>query len=548
MFLPKAVIKKIFSISDDFDITPEEMAKHLNVTFFPAQTEVSENVRNFTEKLQESFILLGVNSISYEESLTALSFQQKLKRKLLLFLENIKIFFYKVIRLDFIIQEDFLRTKWGRKVKAGIGIISIGEGETNNLPVDNKMSLRSNPVICIIDNPFMQRFAVSYLDKMQTGLRLFTWHVCNIIITVDREKWTIYSHNGSCRSYSLQSDFSYNILHGLIPKIAAPVTPPTLNQFIVQKQQFDVNDNTIQPFIRDLVNAGDVLEKTFLFPKPEKVDELPFRNRFYKWIATLHLDHRKGMSYGFIARQLPVQLTMPLLWQDAKKKFDLDDKILTDRQVTIGSDQYIIVDIEIRDNIPLLLLVKIPEVWVLTSKSGADKTKLDASKDVIKMGLKQGQMILQIPNDLPSLKNYRPSFDTRVILAHAVGNAIQGNISLFFDKNKILTQHLQKSGLGLIHWHGYVAPSLIPSGWSYFGQKNPSVSCSSPQSVYYAIQGKLSTIKRSILNDVEFKGDIHIEPDHGTNMTFFSVRDGANFLSHGSEISQLGDEYFDLYF
>ena len=67
-----------------------------------------------------------------------------------------------------------------------------------------------------------------------------------------------------------------------------------------------------------------------MYPKKRLVAELNFRNKFYKLIGKKYLDNRNGMSYGFVARQLPTDLSK-----------------------------------------------EIPDVWVLTSKSGSDKSKLD---------------------------------------------------------------------------------------------------------------------------------------------------------------------------
>jgi hypothetical protein len=192
-------------------------------------------------------------------------------------------------------------------------------------------------------------------------------------------------------------------------------------------------------------------------------------------------------------------------------------------------------------------VLKIPEVWVLSLRSGCDKTNFDPRKDIIKLGLKNGRMYLCSPKGLVLKSDYKPSFDTKVILAHAVGNAIIASILNKFLPTDHFVKLVKKEGLSMAHWHGYFNPNFIPKGWVSHGLSNPHVSCSSPQSAIYAIDGKLKIFADMFNLGKMFLGDIHVEPHHGSNIMYPSLVELANFLNNNPEASVLGNKYLDLY-
>ena len=118
---------------------------------------------------------------------------------------------------------------------------------------------------------------------------------------------------------------------------------------------------------------------------------------------------------------------------------------------------------------------------------------------------------------------------------------------MYFRPDWAFPKILHESGFAIAHWHGYVNPEFILEGWIVYGAGNPSVSCSSPQSAIYAFEGKQTGIINSILNDAEYKGDIHIEPHHGTNIAFPSLKEISEFLLSDKNISKLGSAYLNLY-
>jgi len=331
------------------------------------------------------------------------------------------------------------------------------------------------------------------------------------------------------------------LLESFIPKIAAPIIPPKISDFEISNVTYNVGDEKHSEYVQDIVESGALLEKTNLYPPGKSVDDMSFRNEFYKWIGKIHLDQRNGMSYGFLARQMPSKLSDVYSNEEASKKFKNYSK--TKGYFYENEELYIKTNIEKQT-----ICLKVPEVWVLTQRSGSKKTAIEPSKDIIKMGLVNGVMKLQLPEGMKKMPDvYKPSFDTQVILAHSVGNAVLASISTYLNKNLDFAKHFESSGLSLAHWHGYINPEHIPDGWHVHGQFNPHVSCSSPQSAHYALSGKINVFQHAIRHNDNYLGDIHIEPHHGINITYWSLRDLGTFLNSSDKISTLGNKYLSPY-
>ena len=98
--------------------------------------------------------------------------------------------------------------------------------------------------------------------------------------------------------------------------------------------------------------------------------------------------------------------------------------------------------------------------------------------------------------------------------------------------------------MAIVHWHGYINSRHIQKGWILYGANNPSVSCSALQTAIYALRQREKLIFSMIEADEEYLGDIHIEPQHGVNVTYNSIVDLANYLLSRNDISELGNKYF----
>jgi hypothetical protein len=249
------------------------------------------------------------------------------------------------------------------------------------------------------------------------------------------------------------------------------------------------------------------------------LSELAFRNNKYRRIASAFLNWRTGMSYGFLAHQLPTATLPAIDLDDASAGLALMDWTKKD---FYDVDNHMCVAVKLRDK---RFLVNIPEVSVLCTRSGCKKTHPDPARDLLKLTLREGKTIVGTPNDLAPESDCQPSFDTISILANAVGNVIVASILAKIYPESNFSAALNYTGMALAHWHGYLLSSELPPGYYFHGQNNPPVCCSTPQAAIFALSGKLSALQQSIVDGIEYLGDFHEEPSHGTNATGRSLMD-----------------------
>lgn len=543
-FLNQKTIQEILGIKEVVYTTPLEMADHMNITFFPyVGSGLSKDITDFNEKLKATFKELNVNIVPYEESLTKVPLLKSLKSVLKVLLNNIiytgrsilgfsqKSHYFNLGVISYL----FKRTK----IKKGISVVVLGEQDSKNLPMQYIYSFKDNSVITILDFPKNINEKSTFHQHFDEALKLFAHNMTNIVIGVDSEKWLLYNFNASHPTFLVNENFKENVLHALVPKIVAPIRPYTLSEFVISNNHFSVVDDFYKKQVEDLVNGALVFNKTNLYPAGKKIDDLPFRNNFYRWIGKLHLDNRNGMSYGFLAMQLPGEVYPLEKETDFIKKYG--EKI----------DQSFVY---YKENLHIKIVLngaafwlRVPDVWVLSQKSGSDKTHINPQKDLIKLGLSNGKMYLESQFDSVIDNDYKTSFDTQVILAHSVGNAIIASILNHLKPESEFLKRYKNFGISISHWHGYIHPEHVQMGWYVHGVANPHVACSSPQSAIYALAGKMSSFSESLDSNLEYKGDIHIEPHHGTNICYTSISELANYLVNNPTASILGNSYYYLY-
>lgn len=541
--LSDETIKKILGITEDYAVSSGSMVKSLTITFFPYDKEkINANILSFANKLKSRLETLGVKIIDYEEALVRLPFRKVIKIFFLAiynsFLSTLNSLFV-VFNFDFgITLKELKYMKFGKKIREGVSVIALGEQETGNMPMDFTMSFRKTSVIYILEMPDHINIESDFQSHFNTAFDLFTHHMANIVIAVDKEEWLVYNFNASHTRYPINTPFfDKYLLQSFIPKIVAPIRPPRLKDFTMERNAFDPNDKEHHLYVEDFIKGALLFDKTQLYPPGKKIDEMKFRNEYYKWIGKIHLDRRSGMSYGFLARQMKVFL--PDLIPDDDK---LVSSYLKDNEgfFIINNNLYIVLNLpEGRFCMPL------PDTWVLTQRSGSDKTHIDPQKDLIKLGLRAGKMYLHSPMGLKITSSYKPSFDTGVILAHAIGNIIVGAIIKMRQPESQFVKNLENNGLAIAHWHGYINKDYLPNGWRVHGENNPHVPCSAPQCAYFALIGKLNSHLNNPLNQL-YLGDIHVEPHHGINIVYPTLVDLGNFLLSNSEISSLGNKYLHI--
>lgn len=502
--LSPEAIGKIVGLEDNLIIDHKQMAKELNVTFFPFEGEVKTHTREFYNRLREAFIYNGVNVIPFEDTLMKLN---------------------------------------KRKIRKGIHLIALGDQDVNRMPAEYLISYDSLILNIVDDDRYVAEDYMhkSFKEQADYGQALLNWHFANFVIGVDGKNWIPYGATGLNDVYELDYSTSFNddILRTVISKMYAPIKPTPLSEFDIHKRGFLYDDEELRPHLDDLVNGSKIFSETKLMDYHYVVKEANFKKEAYRKIYNIMLDNREGIHFGYISRQLPTKLSEVYKLEEAKEKLGISFK---DKDYTFyHKDMYIKLTINNED-----ICLKVPEVYTLTSVSGTDKVNL-GYKDIVKMGLKNGKMSLQFEKDVnPQKGNIRASFDTKVILSNAVATAIYASVLKYVDPTAYFPRLLEKRGIALAHWHGYVKPELIPAGWEIYGGKFPVFMCSAQQAAVYGFIGKSQAFLKHIMKtqSFELRGDIHVEPDHGVNMTWDSVTGLGEFLASNKEVAKIGTEYF----
>ena len=469
-------IQKILGINRSVPLTLEEMGKALKICFYP-KVRQNQNLQNFQKRLASLLSDHGARIISYEDA-----------------------------------------TKDDGRVGEGIIVCAAGEIEGDDLPVSNVSSLWANIVIQVFDRACPAKQHLDAQMKLNAVMTDMAWNFAHVLIYLDLNgSITVCNMNGAI----IECQDDTMLAKALIPKLAAPVIPPRL-------ASFEHNFNVFDPFqlenkfaVDDLVGSGDSWAATGLLISQTPVGNLPFRNKFYRKLGSIYLDHRTGMSYGFLARQLPIPtLTPALTVVEAKSQLGFAIKENGELFEHDGQ-QYLSLESKGENYV-----VQVPEVSMISTRSGCEKTRVDRSCDVVRYRLRQGRIIFETPKGMDARADCKPSYDTLVIMAHAIGNAIVASVLARRQKDAPFFHQLKSQGLALAHWHGFLSSNEIPSNHFTHGADNPGVSCSTPQSAIFALCGKLGCLK----NGNSYGGDMHVEPHHGTNFTCRSLTELAMLL------------------
>jgi hypothetical protein len=480
-------ISNIIGCKSKVPLTPRDMALSLRVALYPSRN-IDEKLEGFLSSLFAVFRQVGVTVLGYD---------------------------------------DALKEGGNDHVGKGVVLIAAGEGEAENLAIDHVASLVDNTVIGVYCGGVPGTGLNRFQQRVNSLVSALVWHMVHIIIYVDDETWTICNMNGAIDTFSLDQ-LEDRVINSLIPKLAAPVVPPQKSHFVTVFEDFDPHAPDLEMSIHDMQVGATLLENSGLLASQTKLSELTYRNTKYQRIAAAYLSLRTGMSYGFLSRQLPMTLTPAIElgythqmlqridWQE-KDFIEFNDYTVIAPK--IGHQRYI---------------MRVPEVTVLCTRSGCNKAKFDPSSDLVTLTLSNGRVILGLAKGIPEGSDCQPSFDTLIILAHAVGNCIVANMLARIVPNSKFSLALRLQGLATAHWHGVIDASSLPAGYYLHGNNNPPVSCSTPQAAIYALNGKLAALENSILDGSEYMGDAHIEPSHGTNICGRSIKELARMVAGGS--------------
>jgi hypothetical protein len=174
---------------------------------------------------------------------------------------------------------------------------------------------------------------------------------------------------------------------------------------------------------------------------------------------------------------------------------------------------------------------QIPDIWLVSSRSGSNKTNLDLNTDVVRIGLTD-RLHFQLPQNVnPSVTDVKPSYDLYVMVALALGAAL-------------FAPRLIENGMPMVHFHGYPAKEWFIANHEYCaGVENPSVPCGTYESGVFNFLGIQRMVERHG-SDISLAS--LVEPDHGTNVVAHDMDYLLERLNQGVEqnIIELGGKYF----
>ena len=414
--------QSLLGIRENVALSRQGMLAKLRVCFFPAKG-LTPRLTVFLSRLRHGFEKLGIKVLEFEDALAQ-----------------------------------------GRngKVEKGIVIIAAGDLTEGQLPIDFVPSLSENITVGIYDRPSPLKEHTNQQARIDLVMGDMVWDVVQVVIYLEDETWTVCNPNGAMVPLLNRDDLSAEILQVLLSKLAAPVVPPRITDFEVRSCSFDPSHQTCLAAVHDLVNSGKIWDETGLFIFHSTFSGLKFRNKFYRRLATAFVDSRTGMSYGFLVRQLPMTIQPVLTVQEAVAEFGEQDWQSND---VINFNGRSFVCVNIMDN---RWVLSVPDVWVLCTRSGCVKTSLDARRDILRLGLSKGRFILETPRDLPPEADCKPSYDSSVIVAHALGNSFVASFLARFRPDSEFLRLLQSDGLALAHWHDYLPDGGKIALWSAY--------------------------------------------------------------------------------
>ncbi len=466
------LIFDFLDITRDVPLSEQAMAESLTVTFHPPYQQ-SDRLNRFSKILKKSLMDLGVEVIPYQQAL-----------------------------LD---GDD-------EKIRPGIVVVEQGESADGNPAMTKLTSLYKNPIVTLFDTPPPIPDNPNLQETLDSIVGVLAWNLTHVPIFVEPDRWTICTMNGSVIKCDSWQDPKEEILNSLIPKLAAQVIPPKRDEITYRENELESVSEQYGHHVKDFMNAAKIWRDNGLMLAHTSVDDLKYRNRFHRRLVKQYLDNRTGMSYGFMVKQLPVQAKPAIPFEESPAEIRNND---WERRplATNGESNYAFLRHNNRE-----WIIEIPDVWLLSTRSGCNKTDLNPEKDLLRLGLHKGQITIDTPPG-SSAKECRPSYDTYAILAHALGNVITASLLLHNTQEAQFAKVLGEKGFSISHWHGYPDRTYPLPGYIIHGQENPPVSCSTPQSAAYAFIGKLKSLKLFNGEDRSYRGDIHIEPHHGTNIT-----------------------------
>jgi hypothetical protein len=458
-------LNQILGIPLDTPLGIDEMCKRLRPVIYPAP-ELSARLERFCHALAASMHELGIAVLSKEKA----------------------------------------SGNDGRFVP-GTVILAPGYFPDSMLAINRVTTLYNNIIVGIYDEPAPLTPDSLPQERLDAIVGRLARDMVHILVFVTDQAWTICTMNGGVVTFNTPLPSLEDVRNTLVPKLTAQVVPPRAEDLDIEIGALQTETAEFEAVAQDFLQCSDLWSSNACLLTHTSTEGLEYRNDFYKRIVARYLDQRSGMSYGFFARQLPVAVQPALFLEESGSKSDQ------------GEQEQERIRIQVQGRI---MLVPVPQVRIVTTRSGCRKNHLDAKNDLVEIGLIQhkggARAYLKTPAGCSTEIVAKPSFDTLTILAHALGNALTASILMRLRPKARFPRHLANFGASMTHWHDYPDTGLLPEGYHIHGEQNPPVACSTPQSAAYSLLGKIAALEIALEQGTAYRGDVHVEPCHGTNI------------------------------
>ncbi|NEQ64746.1 MAG: non-ribosomal peptide synthase [Symploca sp. SIO2D2] len=527
------------SIKQSPIIDPLIMAKNLTVTFKPLPKDFqNEAIQQFREQLELKLREAGVRVEPWLDAtreadiiidIPFSNHQIRFKKKAVKLNVNAVITVERkesvAQKIKYFIAEGFYRAYsrfvWGKRKISAARITQLLGWALDHAMVEDPTNTQT-----IVLTDFNERFNdpnLGYQEKIPMGVEILLATQSQIAVGVGREKVSILNMNLSDSIYSREQMDRF-VTYSLIPKIYVPILPLPISRF--QVGVFDVEKSV---YTEKLVEFGKRIEPTGLLPAGFKLASTlksKAQKDFIDWIV----DGRTGVSYGFVA-------------YGEKPQYHGQKEVSLQEWQCFSSVEGLNFH-EVRQNNQGRWYVKtilgtetkfkqVPDVWFVSARSGSKKTNLDPKRDILRVGLIQGQFILQLPKEIDiKTTDIKPSYDIFVMAAIVLG------ASLYMPKL------IEKNGLPMFHFHGYPSFEWFNPGEYIAGVKNPSLPCGTYES---GVLNFLAMHDLAMQHGDNVKLASITEPDHGTNIITSDLEYLLARLTSGIQNQQieLGGKHLD---
>lgn len=519
-------------------IDPQVMAQQLKVTFRPLPKEFkNEAILQFRAELEQKLQGYGVQIVSWEQATREFCYEIQIpliKWNKKMTMRVVKSDINSVIDVERPINfigkikswlsekyyQIYSRFIW-KNQKISVARIAQLIGWAEDHAIQRLEDPTSTQVILItkLDSNFVDS-ELSYQQKIAIGVNTLVKTFSEIVIGVSNTNLSILNMNLSDSLFPREKIDNF-VFKSLIPKIYVPIAPLPMSQFEVGKYEPQKSK-----YATKLLELSKELATTGLYPSGFKISEIITR-KSHRDIVDSIVNGRTGVSYGFVAYAEPPQYIGAVEISEGEWENLLSVEGYTRNEVRQNNIGRRYVKTKIKNK---YAYKQIPDIWLVCSRSGSNKTDLNLEHDILRMGLKN-QLCLQLPTGKYLTKvDIKPSYDTYVMVAIALAAALY-------------TPDIIKDGAPIIHFHGYPSREWFEVNEYYAGVDNPSVPCGTYESGVFNFLS-IHSLANKIDNQIILAS--LIEPDHGTNIITSNLEYLLTRLQAGikQEQIELGGKHF----